>query len=357
MKKKILSLFSIFLTMFFAISNVYALEVAEAGDTITEEGTYDSLRFVAGNKVTSKATIDGISFVAGNDIYLEGSSTYGVYAGNTITISGNIEKDLLVAGNKIVIESDTVIGRDAYLAGNQIIIKTNIPRDLRAGGSTIDLSGITIGGDAYLGAERVILDENTIITGKLTYYEDANITGLDKATIGEVITKHTDKVVIEYDIKDRIYAFFVSVIAGLITMLCVLYLLPKTKDKLDKLDLSFGIIAKTTCIGFAVLVIIPIVSLFAMFTGILTPISLIVLAIYFVSIYLATLLVCYVVGNAITSKLFKKENMYLTLLIGIIIIKLAKIIPIIGGYIGALVLFYGLGIIYEMIKTATTKNK
>lgn len=350
MKKKILSLFSILLMMFFAVGNVFALEVAQAGDNVTEEGTYESLRFVAGNKVTSTATIDGISFVAGNDLYLEGNATYGMYAGNTLTISGNVDKDLLAAGNKILVTADATIGRDVYLAGNQVEVKTNIARDLRAGGDTINISGITIGGNAYLYAERIVMDENTVITGTLTYYDDSKITGLDKATIGNVITKEVNKVDIEYGFKERLYGFIVSLIAAFITAICVLNFIPGVKEKLLKLDLSIGNIAKTACIGFAAMIIIPILALFAMFTGFLTPLALIVFAIYFIAIYLSGLFVAYIVGNVISTKLFKKDDLYLALATGIILLGLLKIIPILGGYIKALILFYGLGIIYDFIK-------
>lgn len=350
MTKKILSLFSILLIMFFAIGNVSALEVSEAGDNVTEEGTYESLRFVAGNKVTSTATIDGISFVAGNDLYLEGSATYGMYAGNTLTINGNIDKDLLAAGNKILVTADATIGRDVYLAGNQVEIKTNIERNLRAGGDTINISGITVNGNAYLYAERIIMDENTVITGTLTYYDETRITGLDKATIGNVITKTADKVDIEYGFKEKLYAFIVSLIASFITALCILNFIPGVKEKILKLDLSIGNIAKTACIGFLVLIVIPLISLFALFTGFLTPLAIIVLAIYFISIYLSGLFVAYIVGNAISIKLFKKDDLYLALATGIVLLGLLKLIPILGGYINALVLFYGLGIIYDFIK-------
>ena len=356
MKKIILSFVSVLLIMMVAVNNVYALEVAEAGDDVTEEGAYDSARFVAGNKVTSKAVIDGLSLVAGNDLYLEGSASYGLYAGNTITISGNIEKDLFVAGNKIVIENNAIIGRDAYIAGNQITIKTNITRDLRVGGSTVDLSGVTIGGDAYVDADKLIMDENTIITGTLAYYEATKVTNLDKATIGNVVTKKVNQKVIEYGFKERIYSFIVSVIAGFITMLCLLHFCPKTKERLNELDLSFGNMAKTACIGFALLILVPIVSVLAMVTGFLTPIALILLALYVISIYLGTLLVCYVIGNTIGAKLFKKNDIYISLAIGILLVKLLKLIPVVGGYIGAIILFYGLGIIYGFIKD-NTKNK
>ena len=355
MKKKILSLFSVLLIMFFAISNVYALEVSEAGENITEEGTYESLRFVAGNKVISKATIDGIAFAAGNIVTFEGNVTYGMYAGNMVTISGNIEKDLLVAGNEVIITDNTTIGRDTYVAGNKITIKTNIPRDLRAGGSSIDLSGVPINGDAYLLAEKIIFDENTVINGTLTYYEDSQIIGLDEATIGNKIAKKAQQINVEYGFKERAYAFVVSVIAAFITMVCLLNFIPKAKDKLDKLDLHFGYIAKTACIGFCVLFIVPIVAILAMITGFLTPLALIVLALYFIAVYLGTLFTAYVIGNVIANKLFKKDNMYLALAIGIVLIRLLSIVPIIGGYILALSLFYGLGLIYDFLKKSKEK--
>lgn len=55
MKKKLFSLLSALVISFFTISNVQAVEVAKAGDMVTEEGVYSSTRFVAGNKVTNKA--------------------------------------------------------------------------------------------------------------------------------------------------------------------------------------------------------------------------------------------------------------------------------------------------------------
>jgi hypothetical protein len=86
-----------------------------------------------------------------------------------------------------------------------------------------------------------------------------------------------------------------------------------------------------------------------MFTGVLTPIALITLALFVIAIYLSTLLSSYIIGNLINTKLFKNDNVYLSLVIGIILIKLVKLIPILGGWIAALALFYGMGLIYKYI--------
>ena len=196
MKKKVLGLFSALLIAFMLTLNVNALEIVNAGETVVEEGEFNSTRLVAGNKVTDKSKVDGISFVAGNDITLEGSAPYGFYAGNIVTVNKEIERDLFIAGNSINIGSDAKIGRDLFIAGNTIKINANIERDIRVGGTSVDLSGITIGGDAYIDASEIVMDENTTITGKLTYYKDAKVTGLEKAKIGTVETKEFDEVVI-----------------------------------------------------------------------------------------------------------------------------------------------------------------
>ena len=348
MRKKFWGLLGI-LIISLSFTNVYAREIVNAGDNIIQEGVYDSNRLVAGNIVDNKAYVDGLSLVFGNQITLEGSSTYGVYAGNNVIIEEKVEKDMFVAGNSITIASNAIIGRDAYIAGNSVIINADIARDLRYAGSSINLSGITVNGDAYIYAEEIILDANTIIVGKLTYSEDSNITGLDVASIGSVEVKEYEDINIEFNIYDSVWSFIISVVSSFIVMITLFYLMPNVKEKLNKVELKADSIIKMMLLGLILLIIIPIVSLIALFTGILTPLALIVLSIYAISIYLSSLLVYYIVGNIISNKVFKKDNVYLALICGIILVKLIKLIPFIGGIVGTIVLFYGMGLIYKFI--------
>lgn len=353
MKKKILCLFCGLLAMTILTTNVYARELAIADDTVNEEGEYNSVRLVAGNKVTSSAKVDGISLIAGNDVTIEGNVTYGFYAGNNINLNGTIEKDAFIAGNGIVIGENAIISRDLFIAGNTIKIETNIGRDLHAGSVRVDLSGITVNGDAYLDAEEIIMDEDTVITGKLSYIEDAKITGLDKATIGSTETRKVEELTIKVNFMSTVYDFIVSIVASFIVMAVLFYIMPSSKEKLDNLELKFESIAKTTAIGIAILFVVPMVCLIAVFTGILTPIALITICIYAIAIYLGTLLTSYVVGNVINKKLFNNDNKYLSLMVGIIIVRLAILIPMLGFWIGAIALLHGLGLIYKFITSRT----
>ncbi len=331
--------------------NVSAINLAKAGNIIIEEGEYDSTRFIAGNTITNKANIDGISFIAGNEITTEGVSTYGIYAGNNINIKENILKDLFVAGNKITIYEDAVIGRDIFIAGANVTIKTNIARDLRIGANNINISGITINGDAYLYADNIILDENTIINGKLTYPEDAKINGLDLAQVRDIVKTKKVDVEIKKNNASIIKNTILNICAGIIIMLILFYMIPKSKERLDKVDLKIDSIIKTICIGFLILILIPMIFVITVFTNILTPFALILACIYGISIYLGSLLSAYIIGSLLTKKIFKKDNQYLALVIGIILVKLVKLVPYIGNFISVLCLLYGIGLITTHIKS------
>lgn len=356
MKKKLFSLLSALVISFFTISNVQAVEVAKAGDVVTEEGVYSSTRFVAGNKVTNKANIDGISFVAGNEVTLEGSSEYGFYAGNILNISENIQKDLFVAGNSITINSNAIIGRDAYIAGNTVVIKSNITRDLKAAGTVVDLSGITIGGDVYIDSDEIILDANTVISGKLSYLKGASISELNNAKVGSVEVRENDDLVFEYNFKTKAIDFVVSIVSAFVVLVVLFYLIPSSREKLNNLELSFGSIAKTSGIGLLALIVVPILSIIILSTGFLFPIAFISLAVYGISIYLAFLVSYYVVGNKILSKLFNNDNKYLAILCGVVVVKLIGLIPYIGGFVSIVSLVYGLGLIYKFIKSNASKE-
>ena len=353
MKKKILSLFSILIISMFMVTNVSALELTQAGDDVIQEGDYNSLRLAAGKNVTSTANIDGISLIAGNNITVNGHVSYGFYAGNSITINESVDKDMFAAGNLITIGNDAIIGRDAFIAGNKIIINSNIGRDLRAGGSSINISGITINGDAYLDAEEIILNEDTVINGKLTYLESAKVTGLEEAKIGSINITRLPEVKIEVNPMQNIYNFIFTIIAAYIVMLVLFYLLPTSKERIDKVELKASPIFKNIGIGLLVLIVVPLASVIAMFTGVLTPIALITIVIYAIAIYLSTLLTSYVIGNLISDKLFKNNNVHLALILGIVLLKLVKLIPILGGWINAFAMFYGLGLIYKYITNRT----
>lgn len=347
MKKKGLLIFSLILTAFM-FSRVNA-KVLEADDNLNLTGTSNSSVFAFGSDLKSTKEVDGISFFAGNTLSIDGSTPYGFYAGNVLSINTNVEKDLFIAGNSINIGSEAKLGRDVYIAGNNVKINANVNRNLRIAASEVDLSGIIIKGNAYIDADKITVDKDTVIGGKFVYYENTTING-EAASVGSTEIKKSNDIEFTVTLKDRIYSTLMSIIAGFIVMIALFYMIPKSKEKIDEEKIDANDIFSNIAKGFVSLIIIPILAIIALVTGFLTPLALIVLAIYIICIYLASLVSYYVIGKYINDKLTKKENVYLSLIIGIVLLKLIKYIPYIGGLISALCLFYGLGVLYKLIK-------
>ena len=219
----------------------------------------------------------------------------------------------------------------------------------------VDLSGITIGRDAYIDAEEIILNEDTVILGVLSYTEDAKVKGLNLASVGSIEKRAIPQVNVKIDVRDTIYSLIIGIIGSFIVMLVLFYLLPNTKEKLNNIKLDFIDILKTSGIGLLVLICTPLICIIALFTGVLVPLSIITICIYVISIYLSKILVSYIIGNLINTKLFKNDNTYLGLAIGIVLIRFLILIPVIDGYITFITMIYGLGLIYKYITIRKSK--
>lgn len=347
MKKFILSLV-LTITSLFMLSNVSALEITKSGDNVTVEGDYSSLRLIAGNKVNNKSTNDGLSVMAANDLLLEGESAYGFYAGRNITVRETILKDLFIAGSNITFDS-AYIGRDLYIAGSDVVLDATIGRNLNAGAKVIDLSDVKIMGDAYIDANTIILNENTEIYGVLNCSIDAKVEGLDIASVHDVKT-HVENEVEKVSTVDSISSGIISFIGQFILLVIILLLLPSFKEELDVEDLAISNIIKNVGIGFTLLILVPILSIFGMITVILLPVGILTLIFYIIAIYLAFLFVCYVIGNMITTKYFQKDNLYLKAFVGLLIGKIISMIPYIGGLIVFLMILFGIGHYIKIFK-------
>lgn len=350
MKKKFLVLISALL-LTFSIGTVNAKGVVEADDSLNLKGTYESSKFVFGNDIQSSADIDGIGLIAGNSITTNGTVSYGLFAGNSLYINDVVEKDLFVAGNSINIGSSAVLSRDVYLAGNSVKINTTVGRNLRVTASSVDLKGVTINGNVYIAAESIELDGETVITGKLKYNENAEVTGLEEATIEKTETYEETEYVSEVTLVDYFVSFVYRIVTLFIVVVILFSLFPKTKDMIDKFKVDAGTIGRRGLTGLVCLLLIPIIAIITIFSVILLPISMIALALYCISVYIATPIVSYIIGKEIMEKLFKKKVHYLYyVLFGIFVVELVELIPFIGGWIAFVIMLVGLGIIFNLFK-------
>ena len=347
----------IYLLLLLLVPFMVSAKVMEADNNINFTENRDSSSFLFGNTISNTGEINGISVIAGNSINAQGKVSYGAYAGNTINVSDEVENDLFVAGNAITITKDAKITRDAYIAGSNIVILTDVGRDLYAGGESVDIRGITIHGNAIIDADKVLMDDKTVIEGKLTYYENTTIDNLKTASITEV--KELKRIVenaTKPTLFNRIKWGAIKVLTGYVSLLILFLVFPKLRAAFDKTEDGAKEVALSALAGLIALIVVPILSIIIMLPVVTIPIGLLLLLLYAFSIYFALLIASYLIGKLIYSKATDKSNWYLELLIGIVIVKLVGLIPYVGGLIVAICLFYGLGKIYQLFKATAFKK-
>ncbi len=303
--------------------------------------------FVADNNINESKEVDGIYFLAGNNIKLEGQSEYTFVAGNILNISSTTQKDLFVAGNEINIDGN--VGRDSYIAASILNLSGSFGRDIKIYAEEVYLKNIVIDGNITINSSKITLDENVTINGTLTYDDDSEISGLEIAQILETIVNKAEPKEEKGGFGLEILSFISKLVALLLTAYIINAVFPRIYANLNK-ELKFKPIINKATTGLGILIILPIVSLFALFTGILTPAAIITLILYGIICYVGKLTIISILGNKIYSCCFKKEcNAYFSILIGVTLYELIKLVPFIGSIVGFLVLIIGFGYAKELL--------
>jgi len=340
---------------------MYRTDNMKAEDDLHTIGNYDSSTFFAGNSVYDSTNVDGISFIAGNNVNINGNYEYGMILGNVATLSGVYEKDFFMIGNMITTTTDFNVKKDVYMFSTMLNLSGNIGRNMFVAGESITLDDVTINGNLNLYALDIIIGDNVNITGTLKYNEDAKISGLETAKIGTTLTyeavETSDINNTMFLVQDFLTSFVsLSLIGILIYILCP-KLFSKLKNKTKNYNFIIGL--KDSSFGFLTLIGFPIFMFMLLLSIFFIPISIIGLLLYGIAIYLTILVVGYLIGDIIVNKLIKKDNTYISIIVGVLVIKLLKIIPFIGGFISFVVLCLGLGLIVKLIfdKDDKAKNK
>lgn len=319
-------------------------------DVITEKEV-DGSSIALGNNVTFKNIVNGFGIVGGNNVTYNGNSEYAIIAGNSVKVDGNIQNDAAIFGNIVEVREDFKVTRDLSIFCSDLSLKGNIGRDMIIYASTVKINNVVIEGNITIHASKIELGDNVVINGTLKYSKDAETTISPICKIGNTII--TEPEITTNTQTHRIMNKLYSYAGVLVTFVALVLLFPSIFKKINKkmqeiktIDL-FNVLGN----GAIILIFIPFIIILLFISTIGVSLGFLLLALYIISICLTTLFTGYTLGQFIWNKWFKKENnMLLCGLIGITLITLLELIPVVRTIITILVLFFGLGIIYRLLK-------
>lgn len=353
--KKISKLFLVLLMMFMCVNGVQAKQIdhfyGKVDNDIKLEDDVNGSALLVSENTEMKSKADGVSFLLGNKVVFDGQSEYGVFIGNSLEISGTVSKDTFIGGNVITIEKDAQLQRDTIIAGANVEISGKIDRNISIYASSVSFKGAKIEGNVKIQAGLIEADDKTLINGNLSYPEDASIDVSKDIVKGkfiktEALAQNEDSFVTT--MMNKFWSFMSLMLVFAVLSLVASKLFVRIQDEYNKFDFNKGL--ETFTKGLVFLVLTPIIIFILLLMSIGIPLALILLALYFIVMYLSVIFTGYLIGYKIWQKFFNNDiNLLVVGIFGIAILFVLSLIPGISFIVSILSMVIGIGIIYDTL--------
>lgn len=319
-------------------------------NTVIIDGTINGDLWAAGSTITVNGVVNGSVMAAGRTVNINGDVGHAVRAGGeTIIINGDVSGDVMVAGGDVNIASTARVGGDLLFGAGIARIDGLIEGDIKGGGSEVTISN-GVKGNIALKVESLTILPTANIQGDLTYtceeesdiQSGAQIGGMTTHNLPEVKEKQAKPFpfILFSGIGGKVTGFIMALIAGLVIILLAPRRLTSIAESIrSRPGASAGW-------GALILFVTPIAAIIVCITIIGIPVGLIALALWGIAIYLAQIPVGLFIGRWIIGHFRGVEGkaiMVGALALGLVILRLLRLIPYLGFFIGLAVILFGLG--------------
>ena len=353
--KKLVTLFLV--SFVFLTSNVDAKEVehfkAVADDDVSISDNYNSSVVAAGSDIDITGNVSGIGTFAAENIEQTGTVDYGFYASNMTTISGVIEKDAFSASASFKSLDTAKFNRDVFIASGDVVLNGEFQRNVNIYASNVILNNVNIKGNITINASEVKINDGAVVAGTLSYNKDADFKSSSNG-INEIKKTAASLNDDEKTFTDVVYSKIWSILCLMLVFGLICLLFPKVFSNINTRYENMKGMDTVTLMGKGALalLLVPIIAFLLLLTIIGIPICVILILIYCLTLYLSTIFGAYLIGYKVWNKTYKEKKDTNTMLygaIGLVIILVLELIPVVGSIVSILVLFGGLGVIFDMI--------
>lgn len=305
-------------------TGIAAADRRAGGTVVIEEGeSVNGLSATAGT-VIIEGTVNGDLRAYGSEVVItETGEVTGIvraYASD-VTINGTVRENALIYGGSVT------LGESGY-----------VDQSFGAIAGDVTLAGET-GSDANVFAGEINLERSATIGGDLTYEGELN----DRGGTVNGVTQKTQELALIPPIGPllviiKIFLFFASLLLGSI----LLYVGPRFADAVYETCANEP--ARTAGAGLAAVGGVTLAILLFAITIIGIPIAVALLMVTIVLAWVAAIFGRYVVGQWLLSYT-SRENRYLALFVGVLVIGILGIIPYLGFVIRTGVFLLGAGVV------------
>ncbi len=344
--------------VFLAADQVINQNYYAVGENIEIYGTVNGDLFLAGGTVLlDSANINGDVFVVAENLVVKNKINGSVRAvtSKQTELSAEVLNNIFIAGENLKVYDTAIINKHLTFWGSNLEMNGKVGQQLEGAMENAVING-EVGShvDLYLSPKE---QSNLKLTDKAKVGGSVFYRALTKAEVNEAAKvggsidfqewakKQNDK-----GLKDYLWSLVLSFFGMLVVGMVLFYVWPGFfSDNFATLKLQPW---KTLLFGFLSLILTPIIAIAAMFTLIGLPLGLMLVAVWLMFLYLATILSAWLVGKFIKSKILAK---YKWSKINLLIFSLATYllvirIPFIGWLVALFAYLFAWGLLWSKIK-------
>lgn len=325
-----------------------------AGDHVIIDGTVNGDVYAGAGKVEVNGTVNGDVLAAGGAVEIGGHVSDDVRAaGGTVRITGVVGKNVSAAGGTVEVSRSASIGGGLIAAGGTVQHAGTVKKDAMFASGSTEITG-TIDGNVDVASDQLGIHRGAQIGGNVTAMvkDKDNAQIADGAVKGTVTFKERESTDARHVLGFRPWRFWFKLlwIGGLLVTGLVLFLVSR------KLFTDFGSIVEKEIgmnfvWGLVALIAVPVVFIILCITVVGVPLGLILLAAYFVALYLSQLSLGFLAGDLLFKSGGKAEwRTFGAFAAGTAIFQILTFIPIMGTVLEVAALLLGLGAIVLMIR-------
>jgi cytoskeletal protein CcmA (bactofilin family) len=312
------------------------------GDRVRVEGTVDGDVFLFGHDATVNGHVKGDVFAFAQLLQVNGQVDGNIRAfTNTMAIRGTVGKNVLTFDDVVNLESTGKINGSLTIFVENLNLEGSLGRDLLIFGKHLTLSGM-VDGAIQMKGDLLTINSSAKVAGPIRYEGNKEPEVSPQAKLASPVDYRKMEHRPRY-MEGHYYVWQVIWLAAFVLFGLVLFqLMPRfaadAVASAERYGASFGL-------GVLVFFGVPIAAIIACVTVVGLFVGLASFFVWYAALYFAQIIVGALVGQWLMGRTRETWPLIGRMAVGLIIVRLATVIPGVGGWIKFGVILWGLGAI------------
>jgi cytoskeletal protein CcmA (bactofilin family) len=312
------------------------------GERVRVDGTVDGDVFIFGKDASVNGHVKGDVIAFAQLLQVNGQVDGNVRAAtNTLTVRGAVAKNILTFDEVVNLESAAKVGGSLTIFVENLNLEGGLGRDLLMFGKHLTLSG-KVDGAIKMKGDLLTIDSSAQVAGPIRFEGNKEPEVSPQAKLASPVDYHKLEHKPRY-MEGHYYVWQVIWLAAFVLFGLVLFqLMPifaaDAVASAERYGASFGL-------GVLVFFGVPIAALIACVTVVGIFVGLSAFFVWYAALYFAQVIVGAVVGQWLMGRTRETWPLIGRMAVGLVIVRLATVIPGAGGWIKFGVILWGLGAI------------